>query len=107
MPEPGPPVKVVRVGGNIVAPKPIKKISPDYPELAKAARLSAILILEAHVDTHGVVKSVAVLRGHPLFDEAAVEAVKQWRYRPLLLNGEPTEFIISVTMSFNLQTGAN
>jgi protein TonB len=107
MAEAGPPVKVVRVGGNIIAPKTIKKVTPEYPDLAKAARLSALIILEARVDTHGVVKSVTVLRGHPLFDEAAMEAVKQWRYRPLLLNGEPTEFIVSVTMTFNLQTGAN
>jgi protein TonB len=44
------------------------------------------------------------LRGHPLFDEPATAAVKQWRYRPLLLNGEPTEFIVTVTLTFNIQT---
>jgi protein TonB len=107
MAEAAPPVKVVRVGGTIFAPQTCKKVMPEYPELAKAARLSALIILEARVDTHGSVKSVSVLRGHPLFDDAAVEAVKQWRYRPLLLNGEPTEFIVAVTMTFNLQTGAN
>ena len=107
MAEAPPPVKVVRVGGNLVAPKTIKKVTPEYPELARAARLSAVIIMEAQVDTHGAVKSVNVLRGHPLFDEAAMTAVKQWRYRPLLLNGEPTEFILTVTIAFNLQTGAN
>ena len=59
--------------------------------------------MEAQVDTHGVVKSVNLLRGHPLFDEAALAAVRQWRYRPLLLNGEPTEFIVTVTINFSLQ----
>jgi protein TonB len=49
------------------------------------------------------VKTVKVLRGHPLFDESAMEAVKQWRYQPLLLNGEPTGFILTVTVNFNLQ----
>jgi protein TonB len=107
MPEAPAPVKVVRVGGNLVAPKPIKKVAPEYPELARAARLGAIIIMEAQVDTHGRVKTVTVLRGHPLFDEAAVGAVKEWRYKPLLLNGEPTEFILTVTVTFNLQLGVN
>jgi protein TonB len=107
MPEAPPAPKVVRVGGNLVAPKPIKKVSPEYPELARTARLGAIIIMEAQVDTRGQVKTVNVLRGHPLFDEAAVAALKQWRYRPLLLNGEPTEFILTVTITFNLQSGIN
>lgn len=107
MPEAPPAPKVVRVGGNLVAPKPIKKVSPEYPDLARTARLGAIIIMEAQVDTRGQVKTVNVLRGHPLFDEAAVAAVKQWRYRPLLLNGEPTEFILTVTITFNLQSGIN
>jgi TonB family protein len=64
--------------------------------------VTAILILEAEVDTRGQVRSVKVLRGHPLFDDAAIGAVKQWRYQPLLLNGEPTAFIVTVTMNFNL-----
>jgi periplasmic protein TonB len=102
-----PPAKVVRVGGNIVAPKIVKRVEPGYPELAKAARLGAVIIMEAHVDTHGVVRNVNVLRGHPLFDEAATTAVSQWRYRPLLLNGEPTEFIVTVTLIFNILIGAN
>ena len=72
-------------------------------DLAKASRVSALLILEAEVDVRGYVKAVKVLRGHPLFDDAAQEALKQWRYQPLLLNGEPTGFILTVTMNFNLQ----
>jgi protein TonB len=107
MPEAPAPVKVVRVGGNLVAPKPIKKVAPEYPELARTARLGAIIIMEAQIDVHGRVKAVNVLRGHPLFDEAAVAAVKEWRYKPLLLNGEPTEFILTVTITFNLQSGVN
>jgi protein TonB len=99
---PPPPAKVVRVGGNIVAPKMIKKVAPEYPDLAKAARLGAVIIMDAQVDTHGFVKSVNVLRGSALFDEVAVAAVKQWRYRPLLLNGEPTEFVLTVTLTFNI-----
>jgi protein TonB len=96
------PVNVVRVGGQIKTPKLVHSVPPVYPELGVKARLSAVLILEAQVDTGGRVKTVSVLRGAPLFDEAAVEAVKQWRYQPLLLNGVPTEFILTVTVKFNL-----
>ena len=100
---PPPPAKVVRIGGQIAQPKIIRKVEPVYPDLAKASRVSALLILEAEVDVRGYVKAVKVLRGHPLFDDAALEALKQWRYQPLLLNGEPTGFILTVTMNFNLQ----
>src|SRR5262249_47006921 len=79
-----PPPRAVRVGGMLKAPQLLKKVDPVYPELAKQARLSALLIMEATVDTSGHVREVTVLRGAPLFDEAAVEAVKQWVYRPLL-----------------------
>ena len=81
----------------------IRKVEPVYPDLAVQSRISALVILEAEVDVRGHVKTVKVLRGHPLFDEAAMEAVKQWRYQPLLLNGEPTGFILTVTVNFNLR----
>jgi len=100
---PPPPAKVVRIGGQIAQPKLIRQVKPVYPDLAVQSRVSALVILEAEVDTRGHVKTVKVLRGHPLFDEAAMEAVKQWRYQPLLLNGEPTGFILTVTVNFNLQ----
>jgi protein TonB len=90
------------VGGKIVAPKLIKEVRPVYPDLALMARVSAIVIMEARVDIHGNVKQVTVLRGHQLFDDAAVAAVKQWRYKPLLLNGVPTEFILTVTVAFRV-----
>lgn len=98
------PRKVVRVGGNIVAPKLLKKVDPVYPPLAAMSRVQAMVILEAQVDTRGGVTNVTVLRGSPLFDEAAIAAVRQWRYQPLLLNGEPTEFILTVTLMFRLST---
>jgi protein TonB len=70
------------------------------------ARAQAVVVLEAHVDIYGNVKDVSVVRGSQLFDEAAIAAVRQWRYRPLLLNGEPTEFLLTVTLMFRLQTPA-
>lgn len=99
---PPPPTQVVRVGGNIKEPKVLHRVEPEYPLLAIQARLAALVILEARIDTRGHVVAVNVLRGHPIFDETAVAALKQWRYQPLLLNGQPTEFILSVTMNFSI-----
>jgi protein TonB len=101
---PPPPARVVRIGGQIAQPRIIRKVEPVFPDLAVQSRISALVILEAEVDVRGHVKNVKVLRGHPLFDEAAMQAVKQWRYQPLLLNGEPTGFILTVTVNFNLRS---
>jgi protein TonB len=100
---PPPPPRTVRIGGQITAPKLVHTVQPDYPEIARAARVSAVLILEALVGFDGRVKTVKVLRGHPLLDQSATDAVQQWRYKPLLLNGEPTQFILTVTVMFSIQ----
>lgn len=102
-----PPAKVVRIGGQLLAPKLVHRVDPVYPALAQRARLQATLVLEAWVDKEGRVKNVKVLRGVPLLDEPAMEAVKQWRYRPLLLNGEATEFVLTVNISFKLETAGS
>jgi protein TonB len=99
-PEPARPV--VRIGGNIRAPKLVQEVRPDYPLLAVQARVQGIVILEAHVGTNGLVKSVRVLRSILLLDDAAIAAAQQRRYQPLLLNGVPTEFILTLTMNFQL-----
>ncbi len=99
---PAPVLKPVRVGGVVRTPKLLNRVDPDYPEIARAARTSALLILEATVGTSGHVQQVKVLRGHPLFDEAALAAVRQWRYQPLLLNGVPMPFVATVTVQFNI-----
>jgi periplasmic protein TonB len=102
---PPPPANVVRIGGQLVAPKLLHRVDPQYPDLAAQARLQGLIILEAWVGMDGRVKSVKLLRGAPLFDEPAVAAVQQWRYKPLLLNGQPTEFILTVTLVFKLEGG--
>lgn len=101
---PSAPPKVVRIGGRLVAPKLVHVVKPEFPQLALLARLSGIVILEAHVGVNGRVVDVRVLRGAPLLDAAAAEAVRQWRYQPLLLNGVPTEFVLAVTVNFSLAT---
>jgi protein TonB len=100
---PPPPPKLVRIGGKILAPRIVRRVEPAYPEVAAGARIKATVVVEAQVDMGGHVQTAKVLQGHPLFDESAVTALKQWRYQPLLLNGEPTAFIIIVTFSFNLR----
>ncbi|HEY7409563.1 MAG TPA: energy transducer TonB [Vicinamibacteria bacterium] len=104
LPTAPPPVKVVRVGGHIRPPKLVRNVAPVYPELARMARVSGIVILEAHVGVDGYVKSARILRSIPLLDDAALTAVKQWRYQPLLLNGAPTEFLVNVTVVFHFNS---
>jgi protein TonB len=92
----------VRIGGQILAPALITRVSPEYPALAQAAQIEGMVILEATVDDAGRVESVKVLRSGGLLDKAAIAAVKQWRYSPLSLNGRPTPFVLTVTVQFHL-----
>ena len=96
---------IVRVGGLIAAPKRIHHVTPSYPEVARAARLSGTVVLEAVVDANGRVESVKVATGKTILEEAALEAVRQWRYQPLLLNGVPTRFVLTVTVNYGLAVG--
>lgn len=104
-PAPAPaPVEPIRVGGDITEPSLIQRVSPVYPEIAVQAMLEGIVILEATVDAAGNVESVTVLRSRgALLDRAAVDAVRQWRYSPLIYHGKPHPFILTVTVSFSLE----
>ncbi|MEX2663741.1 MAG: energy transducer TonB, partial [Vicinamibacterales bacterium] len=93
----------VRVGGNIKEPKNIKRVQPAYPPVAQAARVSGMVILEIQVDREGQVTNTRVLRSIALLDQAAIDAVMQWRFTPTLLNGVPVPVIMTVTVSFTLQ----
>ena len=99
-PSPPAPTQPVRVGGQIQVPKLVKRVEPIYPDFAIAADVTGMVILEAVVDGSGSVQSVRVLRSVKLLDGAAIDAVKQWRYEPLSLNGVPTPFILTVTLTF-------
>jgi periplasmic protein TonB len=101
-PPPAPTAAPVRVGGQIKAPALISRVEPVYPTLAQAAQVEGVVILEATVDEAGCVSSVRVLRSAGLLDNAAVEAVKQWRYSALRLNGHPQSFVLTVTVAFHL-----
>ncbi|HET9317822.1 MAG TPA: energy transducer TonB, partial [Vicinamibacteria bacterium] len=92
----------IRVGGNIKAPKLIRNVQPEYPMLAQQARVQGFVILEARVGVDGAVQAARVIRSIPLLDEAALAAVQQWRYQPLLLNGTPMPFVLTVTVVFKI-----
>ena len=94
--------KSQRIGGDVLSAKLIRQVSPVYPAMAKAARAQGDVILEVEVDEEGNVASVVVKNGHTLLRQAAVDAVKQWKYTPTLLNGEPIPVIASVTVKFTL-----
>lgn len=96
------PMKPIRIGGDIEQPTLLHRVSPEYPQIAVSAKKEGIVILEATVNADGFVSHVRVLRSEPLLDKAAVDAVKQWRYSPLQLNGRAQPFILTVTVSFNL-----
>jgi protein TonB len=102
-PPPPPPAKPRRVGGELQAPALIHRVEPNYPGVAVAGKVSGTVILEATVDEAGAVTDVTVLRSVLLLDQAAVKAVRQWRYQPLVLNGTPVPFILVVTVTFSLR----
>ena len=95
------PARVVRIS-SLAAPKLVRKVAPAYPELALAARVSGVVVLEAQVDTRGSVTSVRIVSGHPLLKSAALEAVRQWRYQPTTLNGDPVEVDTQIQVVFTL-----
>jgi periplasmic protein TonB len=102
---PPPPARrgPVRVGGQIKEPALIYRVEPVYPGVAISANIEGTVILEAIVDEDGRVETVRVLRSVSVLDRAAVEAVKQWRYSPVILNGKPETFILTVAVTFRLE----
>jgi periplasmic protein TonB len=92
----------IRTGGALKPPALISRVAPVYPGVAVSARIEGVVILEATVGRDGRVEDVRILRSVPLLDNAAKDAVLQWRYAPLLLNGKAERFILTVTLTFNL-----
>ncbi|MGQ9801519.1 MAG: energy transducer TonB [Candidatus Saccharicenans sp.] len=101
--EPVPLKDVVKATGDIKPPQLIKKVNPVYPEEARKAGVEGIVILEVTTDKSGRVVEVRVLRSVPMLDQAAIEAVKQWVYEPVIINGEPRPIMFTVTVSFKLR----
>jgi protein TonB len=106
-PPPPPPPKPttpkrIRVGGQVEAARLIFQPKPEYPPLAKMARISGSVKLEAIISRDGTIQDLKVLSGHPLLVKSALEAVQRWRYQPTLLNGEPVEVVTEIDVNFTL-----
>jgi periplasmic protein TonB len=82
--------------------KLIRKVIPDYPPLAKAARISGVVHLIGTIGKDGTIRNLQLVGGHPILARAALEAVEQWVYEPTLLNGAPVEVIAPIEVSFTL-----
>jgi protein TonB len=107
---PPPPPKVekpatpqrIRVGGNVQAANLIRKVTPVYPPLAKQARVQGTVRFTAIISKDGTIQQLQLVSGHPLLVQAAQDAVKQWLYKPTLLNGEPVEVVTQIDVNFTL-----
>lgn len=95
----------IRAIGEIKAPRLLKRVEPVYPEDARKARVEGVVIIEATTDIYGRVKTVKVLRSIPMLDQAAMDAVRQYVYEPIMINGKPREAIFTTTVPFVLEEG--
>jgi protein TonB len=92
----------VRVSSGVAQGNLINHPSPQYPAIARQARISGQVVLAATISKNGSIENLHVISGHPMLTQAALDAVRQWRYKPYMLNGEPTEVETTVTVNFNL-----
>jgi protein TonB len=95
----------VRVSSGVSTGLLIRKVPPTYPPLARQARIQGVVILQAQISKEGNIQNLQLISGHPMLAPAAIEAVKQWKYKPYLLNGEPVEVDTQVQVNFTLAGG--
>jgi protein TonB len=93
----------VRAENDIKPPKLIKEVAPVYPEVARVAVIEGVVILGVKTDEAGKVKDVIVLRSIPLLDQAAIDAVRQWVYEPMIIDGKAVPVVFTVTVRFQLK----
>jgi protein TonB len=92
----------IRVGGNVQAAKMVRQIMPVYPPIAKTAHISGTIVLHAVIGKDGSVQDLTYVSGPPLLMHAAMDAVRQWRYQPTQLNGDPVEVDTTISVVFTL-----
>jgi protein TonB len=101
-----PPPKVapsrIRVGGNVQAAALVRKVDPVYPPIAKTAHVSGTVVLHAIIGKDGSVQNLEYVSGPGLLMKSAMDAIKQWRYKPTMLNGEPVEVDTTISVVFSL-----
>ncbi len=90
------------MGGNVQQTMLVEQPHPVYPALAKQARIQGMVTLNAVIGKDGHVVNLAVVKGHPLLIQAALDAVKDWVYKPTLLNGSPVEVVTQIDVNFTL-----
>lgn len=100
-PKPATPARI-KQGGNVTAASIVTQTRPVYPPLARQARIQGTVTLHAIIDKDGRVAQLEVVSGHPLLVQAALDAVKQWRYKPTLLNGDPVEVDTTIQVTFTM-----
>jgi protein TonB len=102
MPEPPAAAAPIRVGGEVREPRKVHHVAPVYPSIARAARREGTVVLEVTIARNGSVGSARVLRSADIFDQAALDAVRLWRYTATTLNGVPVDVTMTVTVRFTL-----
>ena len=100
-PKPAAPARI-KQGGEVTAASIITQTRPAYPPLARQARIQGTVVLHAIIDKEGKVAQLEVVSGHPLLVQSAIEAVKQWRYKPTQLNGDPVEVDTTIQVTFTM-----
>lgn len=95
----------VRVSQGVSNGLLIRKVQPAYPPLARQARIQGQVLLQAQISKDGTIENLQLISGHPMLAPAAIEAVKQWRYKPYMLNGEPVAVDTQVVVNFTLSGG--
>jgi len=95
----------VRVSAGVQQGNLISQVRPTYPAIAKSARIQGAVVLQAEISKQGTIENLRVISGHPMLVQNALDAVKQWRYKPYLLNGEPVPVETTITVNFTLSGG--
>jgi protein TonB len=95
----------VRVSQGVSQGLLVHQVRPMYPQLARAARIQGQVVLQANIGKDGSIQNLRVVSGHPMLAPAAIDAVKQWKYKPYFLNGEPVEVDTQITVNFTLAGG--
>jgi protein TonB len=95
----------VRVSQGVTQGLLLRKVQPAYPPLARQARIQGPVVLQAEIGKDGSIQNLRLISGHPMLAPAAIEAIKQWKYKPYILNGEPVEVETTITFNFTLSGG--
>lgn len=97
-----PAVQRLRVSSGVLEGNLVNKVEPQYPQMAKIAHVQGYVVLQSLISKQGTVENLRAISGHPILLQAAMDAVRQWRYRPYILNGQPVEVESTITVRFHM-----